>query len=224
MRSFFWHVTLWQKKTCWKVIACMTKVSFRDYIPKRRFQGSHWLLRFNLGNRRLKSWNEISEVIVSNYYKRLFSATAFSNALGKLLFCRKKTHQFLRFNAKISIALHTMLSILCMWSGWILPTVPSPWGALVGLAPQTKPKPRQIETWNTIKQWSVCQFLECQVPPHKRKAPLLKTSWWRFWLPSFSTYPVIVTPVHEYFNLHYVSFDSGPKIPSTLQSNPLLFP
>jgi len=156
MRSFFWHVTLWQKKTCWKVIACMTKVSFRDYIPKRRFQGSHWLLRFNLGNTRLKSWNEISEVIVSNYYKRLFSATAFSNALGKLLFCRKKTHQFLRFNAKISIALHTMLSILCMWSGWILPTVPSPWGALVGLAPQTKP---QAQTnWN-MKHYKAVECL-----------------------------------------------------------------
>jgi len=38
-------------------------------------------------------------------------------------------------------------------------------GALVGLAPQ-------IETWNTMYQWSFCQIMECQVPPRKRKAPL----------------------------------------------------
>ena len=43
-------------------------------------------------------------------------------------------------------------------------SVPSPRGALVGLAPQ-------IETWNTVHQWSFCQFLECQVPPHTRKVP-----------------------------------------------------
>jgi len=49
--------------------------------------------------------------------------------------------------------------------------------ALVGLAIPNKTPSPQIETWtwNTINQWSCCQFLECQAPPHKHKAPLLKT-------------------------------------------------
>jgi len=48
--------------------------------------------------------------------------------------------------------------------------VPTPRGTLVGLVPQTKLQAPQIETWNTINQWSFCQFLECQATPHKRKA------------------------------------------------------
>ena len=64
-------------------------------------------------------------------------------------------------------------------------------GGLLG----TKPPPKQssktpkIETWNTINQFSFCQILECQSLPHKakaplqkRKAPLLKTFWRRFWI------------------------------------------
>jgi len=46
--------------------------------------------------------------------------------------------------------------------------------------PQTKLQAPQIETWNTIDQWRFGQFLECHAPPHKRKAPLLKTFWRRF--------------------------------------------
>ena len=56
------------------------------------------------------------------------------------------------------------------------------------LVPQTKLQSPQIETWNTVNQWSFCQFLECQATLHKRKAlrrnanPLLKTLWRRFCL------------------------------------------
>jgi len=39
----------------------------------------------------------------------------------------------------------------------------------------------QIEIWNTINQWSFCQFSECQAVLHKRKAPLLKTFWTVCW-------------------------------------------
>jgi len=49
-------------------------------------------------------------------------------------------------------------------------------GTLVSLVSQTKLQAPQIETWNTINQWSFSQFLECQAPPHKRKAPQLKLS------------------------------------------------
>jgi len=51
-----------------------------------------------------------------------------------------------------------------------------------GLSPQTKLQAPQIETWNTINQWSFCQFLEYQAPPHKRKAPLLKSFQQHFWV------------------------------------------
>jgi len=47
-------------------------------------------------------------------------------------------------------------------------------GVLVGLAPPNKAASPQIETWNTRNQWSFYQLLECQVPPHKRKAPYWK--------------------------------------------------
>ena len=59
------------------------------------------------------------------------------------------------------------------------------WGAFGGLAsPNKAPSPPPIETWNTINQLRFCQFLECQAPPHKPKAPLLKTFWRRFWFSS----------------------------------------
>jgi len=45
-------------------------------------------------------------------------------------------------------------------------------GALVGLTSQNKAPSPKIETRN-VNQWSFCQFLECQAPPHKRKSPLL---------------------------------------------------
>jgi len=53
-------------------------------------------------------------------------------------------------------------------------TVPSPRGGFCGLSPKQSSKPLQIEKWNAINQWSFCQFLECQAPPHKRKASLQK--------------------------------------------------
>ena len=54
-------------------------------------------------------------------------------------------------------------------------------GGLLGAKPpKQSSQPPQIETWDTINQWSFCQFLECQVPPHKRKAPLFKIFWRRF--------------------------------------------
>ena len=61
-----------------------------------------------------------------------------------------------------------------------LEPVSLPWG-LVHLAPQTKLPAPQIEIWNTINQWSFCQFSECQAPLHKRKAPSVKTFWTVHW-------------------------------------------
>ena len=37
---------------------------------------------------------------------------------------------------------------------------------------------------NTINQWSFYELLECQASLHKRKVPLLKTFWRRFWVQS----------------------------------------
>jgi len=62
-----------------------------------------------------------------------------------------------------------------------LDPVSSPWGALLQLASQTKLPAPKIEIWNTINQWSVCQFWECQAPLHKRKTPTLKTFWTIHW-------------------------------------------
>ena len=45
-------------------------------------------------------------------------------------------------------------------------------GGFCGLSPLNKaPSPPQIETWNTINQWSFCQFLECQSPRTNAKPP-----------------------------------------------------
>jgi len=42
-----------------------------------------------------------------------------------------------------------------------------------GLSPpkQSSNPIQLVETWNTINQLRFCQFLECQAPPHKAKAP-----------------------------------------------------
>ena len=45
-----------------------------------------------------------------------------------------------------------------------LGSVPSPRGALQGLAPQTKLQVLHIETWNVINQWSFENFLETVLP------------------------------------------------------------
>jgi len=57
-----------------------------------------------------------------------------------------------------------------------------------GLTPQTRLQAPPKWNWNTINQLRFCQFLECQAPPHKpkalpqkRKAPLMKNFWRRFW-------------------------------------------
>ena len=53
-----------------------------------------------------------------------------------------------------------------------LASVPSSLGGFGGLSPpQTKLQNPQIETWSTIHQWRFGQFLECQPPSHKCKAP-----------------------------------------------------
>jgi len=55
-------------------------------------------------------------------------------------------------------------------------SVPLPRRGFGGLSPPNKGPRTQIGTWNTtVYQWSFCQFLEYQAPPHKRKSPLLKT-------------------------------------------------
>jgi len=64
----------------------------------------------------------------------------------------------------------------------VLNPVPSPRRIFRVRSPPNKAPSPQIETWNTINQWSFCQFLECQATQHKRKAPLLKTFWQRFCL------------------------------------------
>jgi len=46
-------------------------------------------------------------------------------------------------------------------------SVSSPWGALAQLSPKQSSQ-SQIEIWNTINQWSFCQFSECQASLHKR--------------------------------------------------------
>ena len=71
-------------------------------------------------------------------------------------------------------------------TGFCSNPVPPPRGAFGGLAPQTRIQAPRIETLNHINQLRFCQFLECQVPlhkpkaPQKRKAPLLKTFRRRF--------------------------------------------
>ena len=46
-------------------------------------------------------------------------------------------------------------------------------GGFGGLRPlkQSSKPPSQIETWNTIYQWSFCQFLECQAPHAQTQSP-----------------------------------------------------
>jgi len=53
--------------------------------------------------------------------------------------------------------------------------VPSPRGGILGAyPPKGSSKPPTNETWNTIDQLRLCQFLECQAPPHKRKTPRIE--------------------------------------------------
>jgi len=54
---------------------------------------------------------------------------------------------------------------------------------LLGLCPHKKLQAPQIEIWNSkyYKSWRF-SFSQCQAPPHKRNAPLLKTFWRQFWM------------------------------------------
>ena len=61
-------------------------------------------------------------------------------------------------------------------------------------APNKAPSP-QTDTWSTVYQWSFCQFLECQGPPQKRKAPLLKTFWQRFWWKYLKLFSYILSDI-----------------------------
>ena len=52
-------------------------------------------------------------------------------------------------------------------------SVLSPRGGFGELSPlKQSSKPPQIETWSTINQWSICQFLECQAPRTNAKPPI----------------------------------------------------
>jgi len=78
---------------------------------------------------------------------------------------------FIHFNHKF----HEQ-SQVCPHHWAALDSVSSPWGLWCGYPPKQSSQP-QSEIWNTMNQWSFCQFSEFQAPLHKRKAPLLKTFW-----------------------------------------------
>jgi len=65
----------------------------------------------------------------------------------------------------------------CLWP------VTSLWGGFDGLMPSQKAATPQIEIWNSkyYKSWRF-SFSQCQAPPRKRNASLLKTFWCRFWM------------------------------------------
>jgi len=46
-------------------------------------------------------------------------------------------------------------------------------GGFGRLIPPNKAPTPQIGIWNTINQWSFCQFFSMSIPLHKREAPLL---------------------------------------------------
>ena len=90
----------------------------------------------------------------------------------------------LRFEPSKPMSLRYLLSPnKCFHASYII-AVPSPRGALVGLAPQTKLQPPK--NWN-MKHYKLAEFLsslnvkpllnERNPPRHKRKAPLLTTFW-----------------------------------------------
>ena len=59
----------------------------------------------------------------------------------------------------LSISITNFMNNLNRPHHWAaLDPVPSPWGALVRLSPQTKLPVPQTEIWNIISQWSFCQF------------------------------------------------------------------
>ena len=63
----------------------------------------------------------------------------------------------------------------CLWP------VTSLWGGFVGLIPSQKAA--SPPNWNSkyCKSWKF-SFSQCQAPPHKRNAPLLKTFWQQLWM------------------------------------------
>jgi len=62
----------------------------------------------------------------------------------------------------------------------LVPFIPSPWGLST---PKQNSKPAQVEMYNTLNQWSLCQILECQSPCSNAKTlywRLSSNSSWRF--------------------------------------------
>jgi len=55
-------------------------------------------------------------------------------------------------------------------------------GGFGGLSSQIKLQDPKIETWNTINQVEFLSIFRISSPPHKRKAPLLKTFQRQFWV------------------------------------------
>ena len=84
---------------------------------------------------------------------------------------------FTRFcYSSMECSVATARCYLSMWNA-----VPSPRGALVGLAPQTMLQVPQMPIWNTVTQWSFIIFRMSSSPCTNVKPPQLKTFWRRFW-------------------------------------------
>ena len=70
--------------------------------------------------------------------------------------------------------------------------VPSPRGGLWWAQPlKQSSKSHQIETWNTIYQWSFWQFLECQAPRRNAMPPT------EYYLATVLCKPMTATPVRS---------------------------
>ena len=92
--------------------------------------------------------------------------------------CYRKPQNFIKDHATW---LHLQPDFVASWYRTCR-AVPSPRGVGFGQLslPKQSSKTPQIETWNTINKQRFWQFLECQAPPQKREAPLLRTFWRRF--------------------------------------------
>jgi len=89
----------------------------------------------------------------------------------------------------------------------------------VGLATNKDPSPLRLK-YKTLNQCSFCQFLECHTPLRKRKAPLLKIIWRRFWW--YSQAYVGFDRVNH-IKLTFITPESH-HVCETLMFDPLLFP
>ena len=85
--------------------------------------------------------------------------------------------------------------------------------------PNKAPSPLRLK-YERLNQSSFCQLLECQAPLHKRKAPLLKTIWRRFW--RYSQAYVGFDRVNH-IKLMFITTESH-HVGETFMFDPLLFP